>query len=216
MAEKLRVLLIDDHPLFRQGVAGVLQAEPDIEVVGQGGSAAEGIRLATELLPDVTLLDITMPGGGVSAARQIALTCPFTKIIMLTASEEEEDVTTALKAGARAYVLKGVPARELVQIVRSVWAGEAYVTPALAVSLLSEMNKPISEPRHVSGVFADLSERERQILECVAAGSSNKEIGAQLHLSEKTIKHYMTNILQKLQVHNRVEAALLARQTGKA
>lgn len=212
MADKLHVLLVDDHPLFREGVAGVLQAEPDIEVVGQGSSANEAIQLATELLPDITILDITMPGGGVQAARQIATACPITKIIMLTASEEEEDVSAALKAGARAYVLKGVPARELVRVVRAVWAGEVYVTPALAVSMLSEMAKPASEARHPTGVFSDLTERERQILEGVAAGLSNKEIGAQLYLSEKTIKHYMTNILQKLQVHNRVEAALLAQK----
>ena len=213
MTDKLRVAIVDDHPLFREGVAGVLVDEPDIDIVGQGSSAAEAIHLATDLLPDIILLDITMPGGGVQAARQIAASCPFTKIVMLTASEDEEDVTAALKAGARAYILKGVPARELVHIIRSVWAGEVYVTPALAVSLLSEMTKPaVAEPPRPTGTFANLTERERQILERVAAGLSNKEIGAQLYLSEKTIKHYMTNILQKLQVHNRVEAALLAQK----
>jgi len=212
MTDKLRIVIVDDHPLFREGVAGVLVSEPDIDVVGQGGSAAEAVQLATDLLPDIILLDIAMPGGGVQAARHIAASCPFTKIVMLTASEDEEDVTTALKAGARAYILKGVPARELVRIIRSVWAGEVYVTPALAVSLLSEMTKPvIAEPPRRTSV-ADLTERERQILERVAEGLSNKEIGAQLYLSEKTIKHYMTNILQKLQVHNRVEAALLAQK----
>ena len=212
MTDKLRVVIVDDHPLFREGVAGVLVDEPDIDIVGQGSSAAEAIHLATDLLPDIILLDITMPGGGVQAARQIAASCPFTKIVMLTASEDEEDVTAALKAGARAYILKGVPARELVHIIRSVWAGEVYVTPALAVSLLSEMTKPvIAEPPRRTSV-ANLTERERQILERVAMGLSNKEIGAQLYLSEKTIKHYMTNILQKLQVHNRVEAALLAQK----
>jgi DNA-binding NarL/FixJ family response regulator len=214
MTDKLRIVIVDDHPLFRDGVAGVLQEVPDIEVVAQGGSAAEAVQLATDLLPDIILLDITMPGGGVQAARQIGADCPVTKIVMLTASEEEEDVTDALQAGARAYILKGVAARELVSIIRSVWAGEVYVTPALAVNLLAEMAKPVAvaaAPRTV-GAFAGLSERERQILERVAAGLSNKEIGAQLYLSEKTIKHYMTNILQKLHVHNRVEAALLAQK----
>jgi len=216
MTDKLRIVIVDDHPLFREGVAGVLVSEPDIDVVGQGSSAAEAVQLATDLLPDIILLDIAMPGGGVQAARQIAASCPFTKIVMLTASEDEEDVTAALKAGARAYILKGVPARELVHIIRSVWAGEVYVTPALAVSLLSEMTKPvIAEPPRRTSV-ADLTERERQILERVAEGLSNKEIGAQLYLSEKTIKHYMTNILQKLQVHNRVEAALLAQKEQRA
>jgi len=213
MTDKIRIVLVDDHPLFRDGVEGVLQAEADFEVVGQGGSAEEAVRLATELLPDVMLLDVTMPGGGVSAAQQIARTCPFTKIVMLTASEDEDDVTAALKAGACAYILKGVAARELVRILRSAWAGEVYVTPALAVSVLAEMSKPSSEPRRpASGVFSELTEREREILERVAKGFSNKEIGAQLFLSEKTIKHYMTNILNKLHVHNRVEAALLAQR----
>jgi DNA-binding NarL/FixJ family response regulator len=213
MADKLRVVIVDDHPLFREGVAGVLLNEPDIDVVAQGSTAAEAVQFVTDLLPDIILLDIAMPGGGVQAARQIAATCPITKIVMLTASEDEEDVTSALKAGARAYILKGVPARELVHIIRSVWAGEVYVTPALAVSLLSEMTKPAAtEPLHLAGAFANLTDREREILERVAAGLSNKEIGAQLYLSEKTIKHYMTNILQKLQVHNRVEAALLAQK----
>lgn len=216
MDDRLRVVIVDDHPLFREGVVRVLHAEPDVDVVGQGSTAAEAIQLATDLLPDIIMLDIAMPGGGVAAAQQIAVNCPVTKIVMLTASEAEDDVTAALKVGARAYVLKGVPARELVRILRAVWAGEAYVTPTLAISLLSEMSKPSTEPNRPGGVMGELTERERQILERVAVGASNKEIGAQLHLSEKTVKHYMTNILQKLQVHNRVEAALLAQKERQA
>jgi len=216
MADRLRVVIVDDHPLFREGVVKVLLAEPDVEVVGQGGSAAEAIQLAVDLLPDLIMLDITMPGGGVAAAQQIAINCPVTRIVMLTASEEEDNVTAALKAGARAYVLKGVPARELVRILRAVWNGEAYVTPTLAISLLTEMSKSPAEPHRPGGLMGELTERERQILELVAVGNSNKVIGAQLHLSEKTVKHYMTNILQKLQVHNRVEAALLAQKERQA
>jgi two-component system nitrate/nitrite response regulator NarL len=214
MSEKIQVVIIDDHPLFRDGVWQTLQAEPEFEVVGQGTSAAEAIRLAKELLPDVILLDITIPGGGLNAALVIAAMSPVTKIIMLTASEAEEDVLTALKSGARGYILKGVSARELLKAVRDVHAGEAYVTPALAASLLSEMTggplglKPAPSP------LDELTEREHQILEKVAGGLSNKEIAQQLFLSEKTVKHYMTNILQKLQVRNRVEAALLA-QSGR-
>lgn len=216
MDDRLRVVIVDDHPLFREGVVRVLHAEPDVDVVGQGSTAAEAIQLATDLLPDIIMLDIAMPGGGVAAAQQIAVNCPVTKIVMLTASEAEDDVTAALKVGARAYVLKGVPARELVRILRAVWAGEAYVTPTLAISLLSELSRPSAEPDRPGGVMGELTERERQILERVAVGASNKEIGAQLHLSEKTVKHYMTNILQKLQVHNRVEAALLAQKERQA
>lgn len=214
--DKFQIVIIDDHPLFREGVANVLGAEPDIEVVGQGASAEDAVRLGTELLPEMMLLDINIPGGGLNVVRIIADTCPVTKIVMLTASEQEDDVVTALKAGARAYIVKGVAARELVTILRAVQAGEAYVTPTLAATLLSDMTG--AGAAHGENSFAELSAREHQILKLVAAGNSNKEIGRELSLSEKTIKHYMTNILQKLHVRNRVEAALLARdalRTGK-
>ena len=215
MSDKIQVVIVDDHPLFRDGLIQTLRAEPDIEVVGQAATAAEAVGLVSELVPDVVLLDITIPGSGLKAASQIAASSPITKMIMLTASEAEEDVLLALKAGARGYILKGVSGSELVSIVRDVYAGEAYVTPTLAASLLSEMNarpgaRPITRP------LDELTERERQILEKVAAGLSNKEIAQQLFLSEKTVKHYMTNILQKLHVRNRVEAALLAQNISRS
>lgn len=211
-SNKLNLVVIDDHPLFREGVVHTLSAQPDIDVVGEGASAADAVRLAGELLPDIVLLDIALPGGGLNAVRDIAAAYPVVKIVMLTVSETEDDVLAALKSGARAYVLKGVSARELVGILRSVWAGEVYVTPSLAASLLFEMTTP-QGARLPASPLSELTDRERQILERVAAGDSNKEIAAQLHLSEKTVKHHMTNILQKLQVRNRVEAALLARKS---
>jgi DNA-binding NarL/FixJ family response regulator len=209
------MVIVDDHPLFREGVAHTLAAEPDIDIVGQGATAQEAIQLAQALLPDLIMLDIAIPGGGIPAAQAIVTAYPVIKIVMLTVSEAEEDVVMALKAGARAYVLKGISGRELVSILRDVHAGEGYVTPTLAASLLWEMTKPVSSSRSPTSPLDELTERERQILEGVAAGFSNKEIGAQLHLSKKTIKHYMTNILQKLQVRNRVEAALLAQRGGR-
>ncbi len=208
-------MIVDDHPLFREGVAHSLGAEPDIEIIGQGASADDAVSLARDLLPDIILLDIVMPGGGLHAVQRIAESCPATKIVMLTVSEEEEDVLLALKAGARAYALKGVSARELAGIVRAVCAGEVYVTPGLAASLLVEMTRPAPGSRPQASPLDELTDRERQILEQVAAGCSNKEIGQRLYLSEKTVKHYMTNILQKLQVRNRVEAALLAQRAGR-
>jgi DNA-binding NarL/FixJ family response regulator len=213
MNEKIQVVLIDDHPLFREGVAHTLRADPDIEVVGQGETLEEAARLVGDLMPELILLDINIPGGGIQAAQAIAAAYPATKIIMLTASAEQDDLVAALKSGARGYVLKGVAARELVRIVRSVWAGEGYVSPALAASLLSEMASDQRASQPAGNPLDELTEREYQILEHVATGLSNKEVGERLHLSEKTVKHYMTNILQKLQVRNRVEAALLARKS---
>ena len=207
--DKIRIAIVDDHSIFREGLLSVLETEPDIEIVGQGASAEDALRLARELLPDIIFLDISMPGGGLNAAQLIVENYPVVKIIILTGSEGESHVMTALKTGARAYVLKGVAARELVNILHAVQSGEIYVTPTLAASLLSEMSTgPRSEPS--AGAFEKLTEREHEILSLIAAGTSNKEIGLQLHLTEKTVKHYVTNILQKLQVHNRVQAAILA------
>jgi len=214
--DKLRVVIVDDHALFREGLATILEAQSDIEIVGQGGSAQEAVRLVHDLLPEIILLDIDMPGGGLEAARAIANEFPVTKIVILTASEEDDHLIAALKIGARAFILKGVAARELLRILRAVSAGESYVPPALAASLLLEMHEPKTlSQKNLDDPMNHLTEREREILESLAGGLSNKEIGEKLFLSEKTVKHYMTNILQKLQVRNRVEAALLAQKSGK-
>jgi two-component system, NarL family, nitrate/nitrite response regulator NarL len=207
--DKIRLAIVDDHSIFREGLLSVLKTEPDIEIVGEGDSAEDAIRLARELLPDIIFLDISMPGGGLNAAQTIVENYPVVKIIILTGSEGESHVMTALKTGARAYVLKGVAASELVNILHMVQSGEIYVTPTLAANLLTEMTSGYrNEPAESS--FEKLTEREHEILALIAAGTSNKEIGLQLHLTEKTVKHYVTNILQKLQVHNRVQAAILA------
>jgi DNA-binding NarL/FixJ family response regulator len=209
VTDAIRVVVADDHPLFREGVINSLQSASDMVVVGQAADADEAVRVVREELPDLALLDVTMPGGGIDAARRIAAACPATRIVMLTVSENEDDLLEAMKAGASGYVLKGVSARELASVVRSVSNGEVYVAPSLAFGLLREM----SGPRPLDPL-AELSVRERQVLELVANGLSNQEIGAKLGLAEKTIKHYMTNILTKLQVRSRVEAALLAARVG--
>jgi DNA-binding NarL/FixJ family response regulator len=216
MTDPLQIAIIDDHPLFRAGVAQALERYPDFEVVAEGETAAQAVSIAGRKLPDVMLLDVSMPGGGVNAVRQIASDFPVVKVIMLTVSEDEEDVTASLRAGAKGYVLKGVAARELAEIIRSVATGDVYVTPSLAATLLFELTGASTRQAGDPNPLDDLTDRERQILERVAAGDSNKEIGAQLQLSEKTVKHHMTNILQKLHVRNRVEAALLARRNDRA
>jgi len=209
MTEFIRVVVADDHPLFLDGVITSLRSMPEVQVVGQAADAAGALRVVREELPDIVLLDVTMPGGGIDAAQKISAACPATRIIMLTVSEDEDDLLAAMKAGASGYVLKGVSARELASVVRGVSSGEVYVAPSLAFGLLREMSTP-----RPNDPFAELSTRERQVLELVANGRSNQEIGLKLGLAEKTIKHYMTNILTKLQVRSRVEAALLAARSG--
>ena len=208
-----RIVIVDDHALFRDGLATILDAEDDLQVVGQGGSAEEAIRLTKDLAPNIILLDLDMPGGGLKAASVISNEMSETKIVVLTASEEDNNLLNALKIGAQAYILKGVAARELLRILRMVIEGENYVPPALAASMLLEMNMSKTHPKkEVENPIDSLTGREKEILEGLAKGLSNKEIGENLFLSEKTVKHYITIILQKLQVRNRVEAALLAQK----
>lgn len=206
MGRPLRVVIADDHPLFRDGVAHTLGAEQDLSVVGQAATADEAVQLVERLRPDVLLLDLGMPGGGLEAARRVATASPATRVVVLTVSEEQDDLAAALEAGARAYVLKGVAGKELASLIRDVLVGEGYVSPGLAARMLSS--------RGTRGALQTLTERERAILEMVARGDRNREIGAALGLSEPTVKHHVGRILQKLHARDRVEAALLAKRGG--
>jgi len=210
MPSPIRILLADDHPLFREGVAHSLGVEPDFEIIAQAGSGEEAIELVQRLHPDIVLLDVSMSGmGGIAAAARISASAPVVRIMMLTVSENRENLMAALKAGAHGYVLKGVSASELRAITRRVAAGEAYVTPALAADMLTEFSNP-----HPSDSFSELTPREAQILQLLSQGLTNREIGERMFLAEKTVKHYMTSILQKLHVRSRTEAALIAMQHG--
>ena len=207
----LRVLLADDHPLYRDGVARSLRDAGDIDIVGEAQDGESAAAMCAALRPDLVLLDISMPkGGGIGALGQIMQMETPPLVAMLTASEDEGDLMQALILGALGYVLKGVGATVLVELVRDLAAGRSYVSPGLAGRLLLAMRGKgaAAEPNPL----ADLSRREEDILKLVAQGRSNKVVGRELNIQEKTVKHYMTSILQKLQVRNRVEAAMLARE----
>jgi len=213
VSEMIEILVVDDHPLFRSGVVHSLQMDPGFKVVGDVSTGEEALALAIELAPDVVLLDVNMPGwSGIVTAEKIAEACPSTVIVMLTSSEDKDKLLAALKAGARGYVLKGISAKELAGVVHSAMAGEVYVSPSIASEMLVSLTQvKATDP------MQELTDREREILALIGNGMTNREIGERIFLSEKTIKHYVTNILQKLQVRSRVEAALLAnRNPGKS
>ena len=202
----IRVAVIDDHPLFRESVIETLISAGRFEVVGEGATAADAVRVARELGPDVILLDLRLPGGGVQAAANIVGVCPTVRIIMLTASESEQDVISALRAGAQGYILKNSSGLELVETVRDIARGNSYVAPNLAARLLINQGKAIE-----TGVVdnsRNLTTYEEKIFALVSRGMSNKEVARQFDCTERTIKHHMTNIMRKLNVRNRVEAVL--------
>ncbi|MGO4525958.1 response regulator [Microvirga sp. 2MCAF35] len=217
MQPRIRVGIVDDHPLYRDGVVFALESEPDIEVIGQGGSAHDALHMAQAHSPDVLLLDMNMPGGGINAVLKIAQRCPATKTLMLTVVDDEDEVRSALRKGAKGYLLKGTGSSELVNAVRSIHRGQNYVSPSFAAQLI--MSRGVGESTSSDPLrrFPELSDREEQILMLIVQGLSNRLIGDELGLTEKTVKGYVTSVMDKLQVRNRVEAAILAseRVSGK-
>ena len=211
MSDVIRIVLADDHPIYRDGLARSLSDDAGIEVVGEASDGVEACEVVLRERPDVVLLDISMPrGGGIAALSRIMQMEAPPKVAMLTASEADDDLMQAIKLGAMGYILKGVGASELVDLVHELHAGRSYVSPGLAGRLLVAMRR--RDAKAEVNPLDDLSKREEDILKLVAQGKSNREVGEALELQEKTVKHYMTSILQKLQVRNRVEAAMLARQ----
>ena len=210
---KTRLILADDHPIFRDGLLHSIEETGEFEVVGVGASADDAVRLAAQHAPDVALLDLSMPGNGISAVRRIAEANSAKYIAMLTVSEDDADVTASLEAGAIGYILKGVSAADLRRILKGIANGEAHVSPGLAAQILTIMRnkKPVE-----ANPIDDLTKREEDILRRVAKGFSNREVAEELGIQEKTVKHYMTTILSKLRARNRVEAALLAHEAWRS
>jgi two-component system nitrate/nitrite response regulator NarL len=214
MDEQIRVAVIDDHPLFRDGVIHTLRSAPDIEVVAEGATAQDAVEIGRRHAPHIMLLDISMPGCGLEAAREIQRACPNVKAVMLTASENESHVRTALQHGVNGYIVKGCSGPELLRIIRVVQNCESYITPALAARLLTQ-RKPDSDTG-TPVTAASLTHRENQVLQLLSQGLMNKEIAYKLKLTEKTVKHYMTELMQKLNARNRVEAVLISRKRADA
>ncbi len=203
------VVIADDHPIFRDGLQRTLDEADGFEVLAAGSNAEEAVSLVGTHQPDIAILDLSMPGGGINATRKIAAMANPPVIAILTVSENSSDVADALEAGAIGYIVKGVTASELTASLRSIAAGEGFVSPGLASRVLLQINADSGMSVN-SGILDDLTHREEEILRRVAKGLSNREIADELDLQEKTVKHYMTAILSKLHARNRVEAALIA------
>jgi len=212
--ETIRILLVDDHALFRDGVASLLAEAADFEVVGQAEDGEEALEKARALEPDLILMDIYMPGGdGLTATRRIKEEMPSVKIVMLTISEEDQKLFEAIKSGADGYLLKKMRAQEFLEMLRGVSRGEAPISRAMAAKILAEFSRQASrEAASAPGV--QLTPRERDVLELLTKGATNKEIAALLGISENTVKNRLKSILAKLHLENRVQAVAYALQKG--
>jgi DNA-binding NarL/FixJ family response regulator len=213
-SEPIRVLIADDHALFRRGLEMVLDEEPDIELVGQASNGTEAVARAGQSLPDVVLMDIRMPKtSGIEAARAMKEAAPSAKIVMLTISDEEEDLFEAIRAGASGYLLKDIPLDEVADAVRAVHGGQSLINPSMAGKLLSEfatLARRDEEERPQQVPAPKLTDREMEVLKLVARGMNNRDIAKELFISENTVKNHVRNILEKLQIHSRMEAVMIA------
>jgi DNA-binding NarL/FixJ family response regulator len=210
----LRILLADDHVLFRKGVAALLACRQDMQVVGEAGDGLEAIAKARELLPDVVLMDINMPKcDGLQATRQIKREMPHVKIVILTVSEEDQDLFEAIKIGAQGYLLKDLEPYQLYDLMESISRGDAPLSGAMAARILKEFTHP-DPSSGKEEVIDELTPREIDILELVVEGKTNKEISSELVISENTVKIHIRNILEKLHLQNRIQAAVYAVRQG--
>jgi DNA-binding NarL/FixJ family response regulator len=208
--DPVRVIIVDDQELFRRGLTMLLAAEPDIEVVGEAGDGQAGVALAESAAPDVVLLDVRMPRlSGIEACQAIKELVPSAKLIMLTVSDEEADLYEAVKSGASGYLLKDSSIEQVAQAVRVVADGQSLISPSMAVKLIDEF-KALSRPDPQGSGALRITDRELQVLRLVATGMNNRDIAAELFISENTVKNHVRNILEKLQLHSRMEAVMYA------
>lgn len=216
MSERIRILVVDDHTLFRNGLRALFQSLPDLEWVGEAASGEQAIRQAEELQPDIVLMDIQMPSAsgalrinGIEATRRIVQASPHIGVIIVTMFEDDDTIFAAMRAGARGYVLKGADQEEMLRVIRAVAQGEALFGAPIATRLINFFSAP--QPPQV---FPGLSKREREILQLIAQGHNNAEIARQLSISGKTVRNHVSNIFNKLQVADRAQAILRARDAG--
>jgi len=209
-----RVLLVDDHDLFRTGLRNLL-ADQGVDVVGEAQTGAEALGLVRDLAPDVVVMDLNMPGmNGVEATRQINVLAPLTRVLVLTISDQDADVLDAILAGASGYLLKDSSIQDLLQGIRSAAVGEALISPHIAAKVLQRVRATSTSPEIADTIRAELSDREIEVLKLIANGTDNAQIAAELHISPKTVKNHISNILMKLQIDNRIQAAVYAVRSG--
>ncbi len=214
---KISALLVDDHALFREGLASLLSRRPDIEVVGTASNGEEALKLVRELMPDLVLMDVRMSGlGGLETTRRIKAEMPEARVIMVTMSEDDRDLFEAIKSGAQGYLLKNTAPEELYKYIQAVFAGEAAISGLMAAKMLNEFRRPAADCAGEEFPRENLTEREWQVLQHVADGMTNRQIADALGLSEHTVKKHFSNILAKLHLQNRVDAVLYAMRQRQA
>jgi DNA-binding NarL/FixJ family response regulator len=212
--DSLRVLIVDDHDLFRTGLRNLLE-EQGVIVIGEAAGGVEAVRIVRELAPDVVVMDLNMPGmGGVDATRHITGIAPLTRVVMLTISDQDNDVMDAILAGACGYLLKDASIQELMAGIRAASNGESLISPTIAAKVLQRVRATSTQPEIANTIRAELSDREIEVLKLIANGKDNAVIAAELHISPKTVKNHISNILMKLQIDNRIQAAVYAVRSG--